>query len=139
MRTTLTIARPPIIPQQTARPQAYVLRPDIVRQGPQYPDVPREQLVEALRVYFRKGSQPHPRLKHLHNGVAVFSGYFVYDFNSKTKISYDIICRVPLTDPLFQTDQSVELLYCNHTCSIAEFVPISMQDKKGCGLTQPEY
>lgn len=63
----VVIARPvlrmntqaPVV-QQAARPRAYLLRPDVVRAGPQYPDVPRERLVEALRICFHRDSLPHP-------------------------------------------------------------------------------
>lgn len=106
--------------QANQRPPAYaVIRTN--RETVEYPDIPHEQLVAGYVAGMQRGDQCHPRLQSIYNGQAIFKSNVLVSFNAKTKIGYDITCRVPLTDAVLHKEQPVDLLYCTESLPFLTF------------------
>lgn len=124
--------------QANPRPVAYTVV-HTQREEVQFPDIPHEQLVEAYKVKMTGGGQCHPHLKSIYDGFAIFQSQFDFQFNAKTKIAYDITCRVPLTDALLQKEHPVNVLYCTESIPFLTFRPVGWRDKNGMGMMNPDY
>lgn len=107
------------------------------RNPPVFPELSRDYLLQSLEASLKSSSQSYPRLKCIQDGHAIFESNFRAQYTSNCKINYRIICRIPLTDPLFQTDQTVEYLRYRQAAPWANFVPDGYYDNKGYGLSGP--
>ena len=161
-RTTLNIARPtqlahPVVPaasvyqarqarqvqqvrqtQVNERPTPYsVIHTE--REEVQFPDIPHDQLVAAYVSGMQRGDQIHPRLKSIYQGFGIFRSEFRYQFNTKTKIYYEITCLVPLTDAVLQKERPVDLLYCTESLPFLIFRASGWCDNNGMGMMSPDY
>ena len=154
-RTVLNIARPTLPIQQVQPVPVYQARQvQQVRTNPRpvaytvvhtereevpFPDIPHDQLVAEYVAGMQRGGQCHPRLISIYQGFAIFRSGFDFRFNTKTKIAYEITCRVPLTDAVLQKEQPVDLLYCTESIPFLTFRASGWTDKNGYGITSPNY
>ncbi len=102
-----------------------------------FPEVDRTYLLEVFQQELKAGRQCHPRLKSIQNGHALFESELKVQYTPKCKIGYRLICRVPLTDPYFQTEKDVEWLYYTQAAPYVIFRPESYYDNQGYGIAGP--
>lgn len=112
---------------------AYRVNPSVAQQ-PQFPELDRAYL---LATYKASTAQCHPRLKSIRNGYAVFTNYLDVPYTPNCRINYRLICAVPLTDPLFNTDKNIEVLYYSQAEPYVQFVPQNYKGKNGYAISAP--
>ena len=105
--------------------------------APVYPQVEHDYLLQAFQQELKSGSQCHPRLKCIQNGHAIFESHFKVQYTAKCKVGYRVVCRVPLTDPLFLTEKQVDYLYYSQAAPWMNFYPEGYYDKNGSAIASP--
>jgi len=121
-----------------AQHKTYAVRP-AVRNGPTFPHVDREHLLSRYEAELKCGSQCHPRIQHIYQGHAVFLAVFYFQCNPKTKIAYNVVCKVPLTDPVLQKDRAIDYLYMSEALPYAQFTPHGYYNNQGQGVADLQY
>jgi hypothetical protein len=100
------------------------------------PQIDRQSLIDSYL-----NESPHaqnlPRLCEIQNNHAIFKTEMIYQYNPKTKLRINLVCRVPFTDEMFQTDRVIEFLTKRKAVPFLEFSFYSYINNRGEGIYEP--